>query len=396
MMGLTELCTAIDSRASSEPPVACSQGDLVPTRLVKIALAAVLLAPGAAADEILQRGAQRPFKGSVLSEDVGKVKYKLENVPQPQELDAALVADIQYDDAPEPYVKGRELLRKGEAENAANSFRLALKAKTKNNWIAVYGNYYLGVSLQMLGSKDANKLKDAAATFAQLLKDSPDCRFLPDALQRQADALAASGDATGAAAVYDRLATVAREKKLGILWEAQAQVKKADAFASNGMTKEATAAYSQAGSFAESNAAQQKDENVKQSLLAIVGRAQLSQGATLLRDKKYLEAKQFFERVAQGSNATAEVVASALNGIGEVLLEEGKSHDALDQFARVRVRYYLVHEQAARATYFLGRSVLALKDAEPNGRKKASDYFAEVIERYGDTPWADRARAEIK
>ncbi len=361
-----------------------------------LALVAAVAAPSARADEILQKSAKNPFKGTVQSEDINKVKYKLDGVAQVQEIDSALVADITYDDAPEAFTKGKELLKKGDAENAANSFRLALKSKTKNNWINVYGNYQLGVALQMWGAKDATKLKEAATVFAQLLKDSPECRFMPDALKRGADALAASKDAAGAAALYDRLAEVAQQKKLGILWEAEARIRKADAYVTAGMTKEAEAAYAAAGSFADSNAATQKDEPTKRLLLAIVGRAQLSQGGALLRNKKFAEARQFFEKVAMGANAQSDVIAAALNGVGEVLLEEGKPKEALERFARVRVQYYLAREEAARATYFLGKTCLALKDAEPNGKKKAADYFAEVVERYGDTPWADRARAEIK
>ena len=370
-----------------------------PARFLAASLACLcvaLAAPLAHGDEILQKGAKNPFKGTVLSEDLAKVKYKLDGVAQAQEIESALIAEIFYDDAPEAFTKGRDLLNKGDAENAANSFRLALKSKTKNNWIAVHGNYYLGVALQMWGAKDATKLKDAAAVFAQLLKDSPECRFMPDALKRNADALAASKDAAGAAALYDRLAEVAQQKKLGILWEADARIRKADAYVIAGMTKEAEAAYAAAGSFADSNASTQKDEAVKRSLVAITGRAQLSQGAALLRNKKFGEARQFFEKVAMAANAPPEVVAAALNGVGEVLLEEGKAAAALEQFARVRVQYYLAREETARATYFLGKTCLALKDAEPNGKKKAADYFAEVVERYGDTPWADRARAEIK
>jgi TolA-binding protein len=371
----------------------------VSNRLLDVALVlagVACFAPAATADEILQKNSQRPFRCTVLSEDVSKVKYRLDNVPQPQEIDAALVAQVSYDDAPEAFVKGQEFLKKGDGENAVNSFRLALKSKTRGNWINVHGNYHLGVALQMWGAKDASRYKEAAATFAQLLKDAPECRFLPDALRRQGDALAASGDANGAAAVYDRLAQVARDRKLGILVEADSMIRKADAFARAGMSKEAEAAYGQAGSFAESNAAQQKDETLKRQLQGIGGKAQLSQGTALLRNKKFVEAKQFFERVAQAPSSSPDVVAAALNGVGEVLLEQGNARGALDQFARVRVRHYLAREETARATYFLGKTVLALKDAEPNGRKKAADYFAEVVERYGDTTWADRARAEIK
>lgn len=88
-------------------------------------LLALTLAVDARADDILQKGAKTSFKGSVLSEDINKVKYKLDGVAQAQEIDSAAVAEIRYDDAPEAYTQGRDQLKKGDFENAANSFRLA-------------------------------------------------------------------------------------------------------------------------------------------------------------------------------------------------------------------------------------------------------------------------------
>jgi len=44
----------------------------------------------------------------------------------------------------------------------------------------------------------------------------------------------------------------------------------------------------------------------------------------------------------------------------------------------------------------MGVACLEMKDLEPNGRKKARDYFQEVVDRYADTVWADKARVSIQ
>ena len=81
---------------------------------------------------------------------------------------------------------------------------------------------------------------------------------------------------------------------------------------------EASAAYQAAGNFANSNAQAQSDDELKSRLLAIHGRAQLSQGDALLKAKKWADARRFFEGVAQSSSSAPTVVAGALCGLGEV------------------------------------------------------------------------------
>ncbi|MSR45925.1 MAG: hypothetical protein EXS13_02465 [Planctomycetes bacterium] len=370
--------------------------------LVTTALFALLLAPPLRADELLQNGAKAPIRCTIESESVDTVKFRRDGATALQEIASAAVADITYDDAPKAFRNGRELLAAGDAENAANSFRLALRTKTRNDWIRVHGTYYLGCSLQALGARDATKLPEAAATFAGLLGESPNCRFMPDALRRHADVLAATNNVLGAAALYDRLAQVARDHKLGVVAEARARLLKADAFAAADMTREAEASYLAATRFAEASAGLTVDRSIRRDLQALAGRAKLAPGDALLRHRQFAAARAFFAHAAQdgaaaqGDGALPEVVAAAQNGVGEALLAEGRAREALAQFAQVRVAHYLVREQTARATYFLGKSILALNNAEPNGKKKAADYFAEVVLRYSETPWADRARLEIR
>ena len=67
----------------------------------------------------------------------------------------------------------------------------------------------------------------------------------------------------------------------------------------------------------DSNAAAQKDEAIKKSLLAIGGKAKLSEGIALLHDKKFDDARRFFEQVAQNASSPQDVVANALNGVAE-------------------------------------------------------------------------------
>jgi TolA-binding protein len=227
------------------------------------------------------------------------------------------------------------------------------------------------------------------------MKDHPENRFLTEALKRWGECLAAAGDAAGAAAVYDRLAQDAKDKKLGLRWEASSKLWKADAYAANG-DSQAEEAYRQAGAFAKSNASAQSDAEIVALLESINSRAELSQGDALLRNKKYREARQFFEKIAQNSSASEEALAGAMCGIGEVLLAEDKPEDALEQFARVRVLHHLVRDHTARATFLMGRCMLVLGDKEPGSKRKAREYFTEVADRFQDTQWAQKAQAEIQ
>ncbi len=349
-----------------------------------------------AADKIYRKGQKQPLQVTVVSEDYAVVKYKPQDVNQTVEIKAESVDRIEYEDTPEAFRTGQTALKSGDHLNAVNSFKLALRSRTRNNWLEVYGNFYLGMAHYQWGAKDPLQYAEAAKAFDATIKAEPKSRFAAEALKRWGLALSLSKDPKGAAAVFDRLVVDARDKKLGISWEAEALILKADAFAQNNLAAEATDAYREAGNFAQANAEAQKNPSIKALLQSIRGRAQMSQGEALLRSKKHADAQRFFEQVARDPGATPESVAGALSGLGEVMLAQSKVNEAIEQFSTVKVRFHRVRSEAARATFFLGESYLLAEPADANHRRRAMEYFREVVERYSDTLWAEQARAKLK
>lgn len=366
------------------------------SRLVLTIASIALLVPATAAkDQVFRKGSRKPLTVTVISEDYSVIKYKPTGVDQELELRADLVERIAYADTPQAYTNGIASLESGDYKNAVSSLQLALKSKTRGNWITRYANYQLGRAYFQWGATDPAKYTDAAKSFDELLKKDPDNRFLPQALRFRGLSLSRSGDARGAGQVFDQLASEAQSKKLGLVWEAEARILKADAFSNNNLPNDASSAYKLALDFARSNAQTQKDEAIRNELSAIAGRAQLSQGESLLKAKNYREARRFFETVASNQDSNPSVIAGAQCGLGEVLLAEGKYQAAFEKFAKVRVVHYLSRAEAARATYFMG--TCCLKDEkEPGGKRKATEYFREVVNRYADTQWAEDARANLK
>lgn len=347
-------------------------------------------------DLIFKNGATKPIRGTVVSEDIQAVKYRAAGINQTLELDASQVDRIEYDDAPEAFTKGMEYLKKGDAENAIASFKVAKQSKSRNDWVKIYATFELGMAQAMLGAKASAHYRAAADSFAELMKDHPENRYLPQALKRWGECLAGAGQADEAAKIYDQLEQTAKNKKLGLRWEALAKLGKADAYSLNGDSAKAESAYQDAGRFASSNASAQKDPAIVKLLESIASRAELARGDSLLRGKNFADARRFFEQILANRGAGPEAHAGALNGLGEVMLGENRAAEALEQFAKVRVLHYLQEDQCARATYYLGKCCLVLGDDEPGGKRKAREYFTEVTRRFQDSMWADKARAELQ
>ena len=354
-----------------------------------ISAASAVAAPD---DQIYRVGVNRPLNATVKSENVREVIYTLANTTQEQRLDAARVSDIVYEDAPAAYTKGREFLEAGDITNAITQFKSALSAKTRGDWITEYANFYLGEAYLREGG---SSYPSAVAAFDAVLSAKADSRFLALALRDKGMALTRSEKPDDAAKAFDELVAKAKQYELGVQWEARGLLWKAVAYEENGVPAKAKSAFRDAGSFASANAKTVKDEALQDELGAIAGRAQLSEGVALLQDGKYSEAKRTFERIAGDDANPASVVAGARNGIAEALLGEKDARRAYEEFARVRVTYFLEREEAARATYFMGMCCDALGSKEPGGKRKARMYFQEVVDHYSDTSWANKAKSEL-
>ncbi len=364
---------------------------------MSIATLTILLATATLVeDQIIKRGSGKPVNGTVISESLQEVQYRPSGSSGVDSIPASQVADVIYEGAPKSLKEGRRYLSEGDFLNAINSLKLAKGEKDADDWAKIHAAFFLGVAYLRSGAQDSNNYGQAASTFEALVKDHPECRFLPQAMKHWGEALSMAGDAAAAAQVFDKLAAEVTAKSLGTLWMARAKALKGDAYELNDMDPEARAAYGDAGSFARGAADDANSEDERQELLSIAAKARLYDGVSALKKGDYQKARGVFQPLVQDESASQAERAGAEAGLGQVLFAEGDFKNALEQFALVRIRHFLVREEAARATYFMGKCCAELGSKEPNGKRKAREYFQEVTTHYGETSWASRAQTEIQ
>ncbi|MHC4942931.1 MAG: tetratricopeptide repeat protein [Planctomycetota bacterium] len=331
----------------------------------------------------------------VIGETYKEIRYKLRSSEKTITTDK--VEEIIYYDVPTAFKNGLAFVEKGEYENALNSFQLAMEARGVRDWIQVYSLFEKAKAYQQWGLSDNSKFKNAVETFNELLDQAPETRFYAEVLFGLAMSYSLSGDLANAVKAFDQLAQEAYEKKLGVIWEARAKYEKALAQMNGGKYDDAERDLRSAMTFATEQAKTVKDDpGLQATLNRIAGLARLNQGTVLIKKKKNSDARRFFEEILNNTSSSRDAQAGAMCGLGECLLSEKKLKEAQEQFATAKVLYFDLAEEGARATYFLGELCLELKDKEPNYKKRAKDYFQEVIDLYPETSWAKQARAKIE
>lgn len=329
----------------------------------------------------------------VTAETYQEVRYKKGS--KELRLTADKVGKVTYYDAPQSWENGLTFASKGEYENAINSFKLAMEQKGVRDWIKTYAQLEIAKVYQQWGLSSKEKFSEAVKAYQDLLTQNPETRFYAQVLYNLAKSYAGSGDLAGALKTFDELAQQAYDKKLGVIWEARAKFERAVAQLEGGAFDEAVRDLRSAGTFASEQLKSAKDSNLTQELTRIEGLAKLHQGSVMIKKKKFADATRFFNEIMRDDANSREVKAGAECGLGECLLAEKKLKEAQYQFARTKVLYGDLAEQGAKATYFLGVICLDLKEKEPGYKKRAKEYFTEVVNLYPDSNWANMARAKL-
>lgn len=331
----------------------------------------------------------------VVSETYKEVRYKSRAVEKT--ISADKVGEIIYHDVPQAYKNGLSFLEKGEYENAVNSLNLAMEKRGVGDWIQTYGLFNIAKAYQLWGLTSPSKFQKAVESYNKILEVNPETRFFPEVLFGLAESYALHGDLANAVKAYDRLAQEAYDKKLGALWEARAKYEKAVAQLNGEAFDDAERDLRSAMTFAAEQAKSARNDPVLEAALnRIASLSRLNQGSVLIKKNKVSDARRFFEDILQDSTSSRDALAGASCGLGECLWTEKKLKEAQEQFAKARVLYFDIPEEGARAAYYLGLICLELKDKEPNYKKRAKDYFQEVIDLYPKTSWAKQARAKIE
>jgi tetratricopeptide (TPR) repeat protein len=325
-------------------------------------------------DEILVKGARGPLKDvEVMVEGFDRVEWKGKSAPL-QKKDAGEVLSIKYADLPTPFQKGMDAFRAGswnDAETELRGVRSAIDAGKARKFWEARAQAYIGECRRRDGLKQnlPARLKEAASSFEDALRLDPKSPILDMVYLGLAECQAAAsewdpafrgrflerkGEVGGAATEYADLAKFAEAAALKADAES-ADRRDLDGLKVNGLVSKGWALYA---------------------------RAEKSKNAADLE-----EARKHFEGLPAATPGSRAGKAAAANGIGGLLLLEGKPQKALEKFMEVEVTMFQVPEETARALWYKAKAYDLLGNAA--GRAEA---LKDLSEFYPSSEWAVRTR----
>lgn len=350
-------------------------------------------------DEILLKGARGPLKDvEILYEGCDRVEWKGKSSPV-QKKDAAEVASLKYGDQPYPWTKGMDAYRTGRWEDAETEFRgvgsAVYAGKARKFWEG-RAQVYVGECRRRIGARDRlpAKFKEAVSSYQEALKNEPKSPLLDVAYLGLAECQASTNDWDPAFKTLDDFRKAAVEAARPV-WEGRSRLARGRFLERKGEVGGAASEYADLAKFAESAApkapADSADRRELEALKtaglvsqawALYGRAEKSKGPADIE-----AARKSFEGLPSATGGSPAGEAAAANGIGGLLLLEGKTQKALEKFVEVEVTRFQVPDEVARALWYKAKAYEALGNAA--GKDQA---MKDLSEFYPSSEWAARAR----
>jgi tetratricopeptide (TPR) repeat protein len=295
------------------------------TRLIPAGsiLALVLAAPLLAQEEDTIRLKEgRALNATVVSADYGGLVLQMQKGAQTTQPWKSVLS-IEYGNAGD-LTKALESFRAGNLAEARTVLETVTKDQKLRPVVKQEALYHLALAAQRLGDHDA-----AIAEYKELLKAFPKGRYLRSAAEGLVDAHLAKKDAAGAGKALDQ--AVADAKGAGVeAFQAEVGFLRGRVLEAQGKLAEAKTAY---------EAAQ------KSGAPAVQIEARLGV-ARCVQQTSPAEAEKAYRELVAEKDAPTHVLAGAWNGIGQLLLEDGKKTrnaekltDALLAFLRGVVQY---------------------------------------------------------
>ncbi|MCR9247110.1 MAG: hypothetical protein NXI31_18920 [bacterium] len=316
------------------------------------------------------------------------------------EVPGHLVASVTWGDLPEQFVIGRAAMNRGDYENATQMFGEAANATERALLKTECEFFQIKAAVKNLGSDQG-----AAATAAEQAQSwvgaNSDHYRVPEALLLTGRALRLAVKGDDAATVLKQLDSRAINEGFGAVWSARAKYELALTLAANNKTGEARTQYQSANSAADNALKTPSGDDAELRTIKIL--AKIGEGETFLTDKDFQRAESFFHALVR--NPDPGLAAAAWAGEGQAIFmqasESKKTEDlrrAQIALARASVLDSTAGDASARANYFLGRCLMELGPdrAGDDYKKHAKAYFSLVVNSYGATTWADKAREALK
>jgi len=329
---------------------------------------------------LLEDGTEKKVD-AVQEENYASVTFKLGG--QPRKIKASLVKEVIYYDAPQAYRNGRGMMNQKKFKDAIANFETAQRASGVRDWIKTYSVFNIAQCYRFLGMVDDSNFKTAAEYYDTLLKEAPLTRFLPAALYYKGEALTRAKKYAKADETFLRLITEVGTKSLDEKWSRLADLAQAKVKEAKGHFDEASAKYTSIYNL------------YKSTDPAVANMAQLRKGLCLIAQKKYRDAKKYFQnlgRSAKGEDALArEIKAGASIGMGHCFLNDKNYLEARHWFLDAMVVNFS-DEFGPQAMYHSALCYEHLKSKEKGADAKAKLIFSDLIKRYPTSKWSKKAR----
>ncbi|MHC5062673.1 MAG: tetratricopeptide repeat protein [Planctomycetota bacterium] len=368
--------------------------------LLSLASSLLLLAPssaqGKANDVILQKSGKR-IRGVEVTE-MSSSAIKFQRGTTAEEIPASDFARVQWDEPPESFMLAEGAVKRGDFATAANLYGETAK-NTARPALKLESQFLAADALARSSGGDPARAQAALDALAAYLSAAPDGYRAPDAMLQLGRTQVLAGKASEAETNLAKLETESSSKNWDPIWAVRAGLEKARAQLAQAKLNDARSTFRATVTAAEA-LARQADSADLQDLIA---EASVGEGETLVAEKKYDLAVQFFRNLLTGAS-NRSVSAAAQAGLGEALYLKADATDddrelraAQLALATANILDSTAEGTTAKALYYSGMVLIALgPDREQQDYKsRAIEYFRTVTRYYPQSAWAAKATQEM-
>lgn len=312
-----------------------------------------------------------------------------------EKFGSEFVLSLSFGDVPNTYRDGVLFHERGDHANATANFKLAAGDAQARAVVSAAARLRAAESLLSWGASEPARFAEAAEQAERFLADHAENREAPRAQMVRARALLLAGKPTEAAAawreVYGKLAGDAAAQGYR-----RAECYRAGMFAARALlaagdtlgARELFAAL--AGSLGPIVAGLDAASEEHARLAAVLDEAVLGEGYAELTAGNVPQALTFFQnqKGALAADSRASLRYGTLLGLGEALLASKRPREAQVVLAEVSAMDPLDRDRVARALLGQVEAGTALGES----RERIKPLLDAVVESYGDTPSAQRAR----
>lgn len=344
-------------------------------------------------------GSPQLLAGVVTSNNLDQVVVQVAG--KETKVNSDLVVRITWGEVPPSFKDARVYFQRGQYGDAAAQFRLASSDASARDVVKASARLWAAQALLRWGASDPLHFAEAAEEAAKFLSEFPSNREVPEARMLQARAKWLAGQAGDAGQLYKAIygewkgteGTPGYRRELCFeagLSAARAlcQVQPPDTLGAreiySSLEKAAGDALAELDPLAPGRSQLQRFQDE-----AVVG-----PGFVELAGNNSTRALTFFQGKlgAAGASDTARFAASF--GLAQALAAGGKLREAQAEFARVSGLEHSDRDRAAAAQVGLAETTIKL--ADPDATPQARAWLESVIQAYGDTLSAAKAREMLK